>query len=192
MNNDVIPLEILEYARYTYNYYTPFKRYSGFTETSEQIRGHGDFLDLLGSLIIFDYLGHLGKVCGIELCVGIGDKKDIEVQINGAMKSLNIKTSNYKPFHDNLNLFIKEEELEKSVDAYLQIFIHLDEDDCNGSILDPHFHIAGWCARDSTLWNNYYNKLIEIPNTGGHQGIGIPVSELGSFQSFVSLVDSKF
>jgi hypothetical protein len=192
MNENIIPSQILDYAQYTYLNYTPHKRYSGFNETQDQERGEGDLLDLIGSLLIFDILSRQHKKCSIEFCVGTGDESDLVVKVNNATKLINIKTSSYYPYRDNLNLFIKKEEITKEIDAYIQVFIHLKEPKFNDGFFEPHFHIAGWCARNSKIWNDYCEKIIEIPRTGGHLGISIPVNKLGSINSFIKLLDSKF
>ena len=181
-----IPQHILDFARATSKFYTPLARHSGFSETNAQKRGDGDLSDLIGTLMVFELLAKENKICKIELCSGDGDESDLEIRVNGHYKKINIKTSLYAPFRDSLNLYIKEEELDKDIDAYMQVFVHLQEGQQK-----PHVHIAGWCPTGSETWKAHQN-IINIPNTGGHRGIGIPINKLGSLTSLKKAADTKF
>jgi hypothetical protein len=179
-----IPIQILQYAQLTQHYYVPHQRTGGFQELDTQKRGDGDLTDLLGSLMVYHLAAQQDVICRIELCCGAGDKSDLELSIGGQFKTVNIKTSSYAPYRDGLNLFVKEEELNKDIDLYMQVFVHLNEGDAA-----PHIHIAGCVSRNSAIWKKH-NRLITIPNTG-YPGIGIPVAELGSFDVLMKLCDKK-
>tara|TARA_Y100000310_G_C20558032_1_gene751558 strand:+ start:320 stop:907 length:588 start_codon:yes stop_codon:yes gene_type:complete len=181
-----IPQHILDFASATASFYTPLARRSGFNETKTQRRGDGDLSDLIGTLIVFELLARENKICKIELCSGDGDESDLEIRVGGQYRKVNIKTSLYAPYRDGLNLYVKEEELDKAIDAYIQVFVHLNE-----GKQKPHVHIAGWCAKESQVWKDHQN-VINIPNTGGHLGIGIPVQKLGSLASLKKAADTKF
>ena len=181
-----IPEHILSFASATSSFYTPLSRKSGFNETKSQRRGDGDLSDLIGTLMIYELLAKENKICKIELCSGDGDESDLAVRVDGQYRKINIKTSLYAPFRDGLNLYVKEEELGKDIDAYIQVFVHLHEGQHK-----PHVHIAGWCAKNSQAWKDH-QKVINIPNTGGHRGIGIPIERLGSLAGLKKAADTKF
>ena len=185
LNKVIISPEILNYAKFTSPNMTPLKRKSGWTELASEKRGQGDLLDLIGSLVIFHELGKRNKICSVDMTCGFGDDKDIVVVIKGEKKSINIKTSSYGPYRDNLRLFVKEEELDKNIDAYIQCFVHLNQD-------EPHIHLAGWVATNSSVWLTAKKNVETIPNTGGHKGIGITLNKLGQIESLFNLVDNKF
>ena len=182
----IIPQEILSYAKLTASNMTPLERKSGWDELATEIRGQGDLLDLVGSLMLFHELGKRNKICSVDLTCGIGDDRDLTISINGKLKSVNIKTSAYGPFGNNLRLFVKEEELNKNIDAYIQCFVHLNK----GTL--PHVHLAGWLATNSALWKHAKQNIDTIPNTGGHKGVGVSVSKLGHITKLYELVDNKF
>jgi len=179
---------LLEYAEHIYQNFVPLQRKSGFTETKHQYRGEGDFLDLLGALVVFDELGKNNKVCSLELVCGKGDEGDIGISIDGIMTTWNVKTSQYAPYRSGLRLFVKQEELTKETFGYIQCFVHLDEDD------HPHVHIAGACRAHGQKFQELSkpDKLKPIPKTGGHMGVHFPVEELASFEILLEKADTKF
>lgn len=181
-----IPLPILDYAKFTYHYYVPRQRRSGFTEINDQKRGEGDYYDLIGKLTIFDYLASTNKVSSMELSVGLGDSYDISTRTKDIKLTWNIKTSKYAPYASRLSLFVKKEELSKNIDGYIQVFVHLDEQ--NDPI--PHIHVAGFIHKGSYNWNTH-SKIITIPKTN-HLGIKIPIVALDPFQVLVDNTDDKF
>lgn len=188
MNNlrITIPKPILEYAKFSYGYYVPQKRRSGFYEIKGQSRGDGDLSDLIGKLTLFDYLAKKNKVCGMEMICGQGDSLDLSIQINNKKISWNIKTSAYSPYRQGLNLFIKKEEIEKNINGYIQVFVHLNEE----SDPEPHIHVAGCVIKNSKNWEKNKN-IICIPKTG-HYGIKVPVEDLKPFETLALCADEKF
>jgi len=180
----VIPGPILDYANFTYKAYVPDRRASGFLEQSGQKRGQGDLLALIGSLLIYDLICKHKKVCQLEMTSGDGDSRDISVRIGGKFRPINIKTSAYGPYRDGLNLFVKEEEIGKDFFAFIQCFVHIDE--------EPHVHIPGGLSVKSRVWEKFSGTLSDIPNTGGHRGIKISCEKLYPFKSFLEIIDRKF
>lgn len=181
-----IPKSILDFANYISPVLTPKSRASGWKELETEIRGYGDLMDLIGSLFIFDKISKKNKVCKINITSGIGDDFDLEIRVNSEFKKINIKTSSYFPYKPGLNLIVKKEEINKNIDAYIQLFIHLTEE------LEPHIHIAGWIPTVSKRWQDSKNNLVEIPRTNGHMGIKIPIEYLGSIDKLISIIDEKF
>lgn len=181
-----IPLDLYNYAKLTQHFYVPLKRYSGFEETEKQNRGDGDLTDLIGSLMVYQLLANQNRICRLQLCSGVGDKSDLDVSIDGKIKTINIKTSMYEPYREGLRLFIKEEEISKSIDIYMQVFVHLTEEG-----YPPHIHIGGWIPKESPRWKEY-NEIMVIPNTGGHRGMGIPVERLAPLDFLIKKADVKF
>jgi hypothetical protein len=180
-----IPQPLLSFAEHFYQNLVPQQRRSGFNEIEEQFRGQGDFLDLLGSLIVFDKLGKAKKICSLELVCGKGDEGDVHIDISGKTTIWNIKTSKYAPFRGGLNLFVKEEELKKAnVFGYMQVFVHLDETN------EPHVHIAGICSANGSIIKKH-GKLGNIPRTG-HRGLSVPVEKLAPFDKLIAKADNKF
>ena len=182
-----IPDSLLEFAKHFAPKIVPQKRTAGWQETQTETRGYGDLSDMLGSLAVFDLLTAAKKVCKLDVTCGTSDASDVVVRVKNEFKNINVKTSSYAPFRSGLNLYVKAEELDKEIDAYLQCFVHLNEPG-----YAPHVHIAGWIPTTSKAWEGYKADLITIPNTGGHKGIKIPLEKLGSFDSFLKIIDEKF
>ena len=122
----------------------------------------------------------------MEMVCGKGDSLDLMIQINHKETSWNIKTSSYSPYREGLNLFIKKEELDKNINGYIQVFVHLDEADDP----EPHIHVAGCVIKNSEIWKSC-NKIINIPKTN-HKGIKIPIELLKNFALFSNKADEKF
>lgn len=181
-----IPEQILEFARYISPSLTPHARASGWQELETEVRGNGDLMDLIGTLFIFDKISKCNKVCKMNITCGVGDEFDLEIRVGGLFKKVNIKTSAYAPYKSGLNLIVKQEEVEKDIDAYIQIFVHLTETET------PHIHIAGWIPTVSNRWQDAKNNLVEIPRTNGHKGVKIHIENLGCLDKLISLIDNKF
>jgi len=181
-----IPTSIYDYAAYTFKNFVPLNRKSGFSEIKGQPRGEGDFLDLVAKLTLFDMFGKNNKVCSMNLICGAGDDGDLTVFIGGKPTIWNIKTSKYAPFREGLNLFVKNEELNKKVNGYIQCFVHLGEGD-----LAPHMHVPGYCLCAGSTWNEIVSKPIIIPQTK-HRGIGFPVEKLRPLGMLIRNADIKF
>jgi hypothetical protein len=186
-----IPNYILEFSKKIAPKLVPNKRASGWAELPTEKRGAGDLMDLIGSLILFDKISSANKICKLDITCGSGDKSDLEIRIKNSFKKINIKTSSYYPFRDGLNLYVKEEELNKNIDAYVQVFVHLDEIE-NGITLSPHVHVAGWIPTISDMWLKNKENIIIIPKTDGHKGIKIPTSKLANIDKMISMIDEKF
>jgi hypothetical protein len=183
-----IPLQLAAAAHHLAPFFTPHNRKSGFTEEgSKTARGRGDYTDLIASLTIFSMLAEADIVCRLELTAGAGDSSDLAIRYRGNWQTVNIKSSTYRPYSDRLNLFIKEEEINKGIDIYVQVFVHLDEND-----EAAHIHVPGWLARGGQSWREHTKTLIEIPGTGGHKGAAIPVSILRPLTSLIEIADHKF
>jgi hypothetical protein len=181
-----IPEQLLRFAKYISPSLTPNNRIAGWRELDTEIRGNGDLMDLIGTLYVFDRISKNGKVCRINITCGIGDEFDLEILVNGDFKKVNIKTSSYVPFKSGLNLIVKKEEVDKDIDAYIQLFVHLDETDV------PHIHVGGWIPTISKRWLEAKDNLVEIPRTNGHMGVKIPIEHLGSLDKLISMIDDKF
>src|SRR5690606_18437565 len=136
---------------------------------------------------VFDKIAKADKVSKMDITCGVGDKSDIEVRVNNEWKKINVKTSSYAPFRSGLNLYVKEEEINKDIDAYVQCFVHLNEDD-----LPPHVHIAGWIPTTSDNWKKASSNLIKIPRTNGHKGVKIGVESLQTLDKMINIIDNKF
>lgn len=187
-----VPTEVLAYARMTHGNYVPFERTAGFTETEAQTRGEGDLIELVAKLMMHHYIaGQNGRRVSMELTCGAGDDRDLTVwrvhTKNGWTKcDINVKTSRYRPFRDGLNLIIKQEELKRPCDLYVQCFVHLDE---YGE--SPHMHIAGFSGPTCRVWREH-KEVFEIRETGGHEGMQIPVEKLLPFEKFVQILQKRF
>lgn len=182
-----IPEHIVAFAKQFSKYTVPISRQSGFNETDSQKRGDGDLTDMLGSIMVFDVLGRNNVVCSMDITSGSGDEKDLSIRVKGKYTNWNIKTSTYFPFRDNLNLFVKEEELNKNIFGFMQVFVHLKEKDEK-----PHVHIAGVTTTKTKVWEKAVENIDVIPNTGGHKGIKIKISDLVGFPVFIKQLDTKF
>jgi len=193
LNLDIVQ-QIQEYAECTYPLLVPLKRKSGIQEMDiEQLRGEGDFMDLLATLTLFEYSASQNAVCSINITCGEGDKGDISFRIKGNKTIWNIKTSKYSPFHENLNLFVKEEELYKPMNGYIQAFIHLDPLEKEKTV--PHIHFAGGILTTGKKWKSYLSEYEKNPTTiprTNHKGMGIPVVDLFPIQNILKLCDKKF
>lgn len=183
-----IPIDLAAFARSVGAFTTPKRRQSGFADKDASTRGRGDYLDLLGSLVVFWQFGVAGVVSRIELTSGAGDEADVRLRYQNTWTTVNVKTSEFAPFNDHLHLYVKEEEIAKPMDVYLQVFVHVGEEGDEA----PHVHLAGWTTTQRPPWTRYAGKLVEIPNTGGHRGVAIPVSELRPFTGLLALGDKKF
>jgi len=140
------------------------------------VRGSGDVVELVAKLTLADWFARSGKACAVDLTFGEGDLHDLVVT-TAAKKSRttwNIKASKYQPYRSGLNLMVKWEEVSKPITGYIQCFVHLAEGD-----LPPHVHFAGVCRRDKAGWLDAVSRgPVSLPNTGGHPGLVIPVSDL--------------
>lgn len=181
-----IPEQILEFARYISPSLTPHTRASGWHELGTEVRGNGDLMDLIGTLFVFDKLSKQHKVCRMDITCGVGDEFDLEIRVGDEFKKVNIKTSSYAPYKPGLSLIVKKEEVEKDIDAYIQLFVHLSETEV------PHVHVAGWIPTVSNRWQDAKSNLVEIPRTNGHMGVRIPIEHLGSLDKLISMIDDKF
>lgn len=181
-----VPKEYIEFSKMFAKNMTPKTRTAGWKELETEIRGRGDFYDLLGSLFVFNQIASQNRICRMDITAGIGDKSDIDVRINNEFKSINVKTSSYTPYREGLSLFIKEEELIKPMDAFVQCFFHPNEGN-----YEPHIHVAGWITTNSATWKECAKNIITLPNTGGHKGVRIPASKLQPLDKMISLVDSR-
>jgi len=181
-----VPVEVLDYLRLVSPSLTPEKRMSGWSELASERRGYGDLTDLVGTQMVFLELAQAGKVCEMNITCGKGDQYDLLAYIKGKPHPINIKTSTYSPFRPGLRLFVKAEELSKPIGVYVQCFVHLKAADGR-----PHIHIAGCISTTNPKWQQFSRKVEDIPNTGCHQGIGIPIEELSPFEKLVSKLDDK-
>jgi hypothetical protein len=175
MSQVPIPEPTLVFAKHVAGIVTPPYRTAGFAD--DGLRGRGDFLDAIGTMIVFEQIARAGKKVSADITAGYGDDCDLTIEINRRFSMWNIKASEYAPFRPNLHLFVKEEEADKSVDGYIQVFVHVAED---GQL--PHAHIAGVCSRHRLL--TY--PVVEIPNTGGHMGYAVPLRDLKPFDGLVN------
>jgi hypothetical protein len=191
LNKVEIPDAILAYAEFTAPSLTPYERKSGWNELPTERRGDGDLLDLMGSLIIFHGLSSNGRLCSLDITCGMGDDCDLRAVINGAPRTINVKTSSYDPEDEDfsrLHLYVKSEELEKRLpDIYIQCFIHHID---MAAMVTPHVHITGWIPTHSQAWKE--QPVITIPRTNGHKGIGVKIEQLETFEKLVGMVDRKF
>lgn len=179
-----IPRPLLQYAATTYLHLVPHQRHAGFQDLSPEERGKGDYMDLLGSLVLFNMFGQASRVCSLNITAGTGDDNDLRLRINDKWKSLNVKTSSYAPFSDRLHLYVKEEEVQKPTDFYVQVFVHTREDD-----EAPHVHVAGWIDRRSDLW--LQSPIEPIPRTN-HRGLCLTIAALQPFSELIERIDRKF
>lgn len=142
----------------------------------------GDLADLVCNLTLFDLLSRSNCICKLDLTVGVGDKEDLAIRIKDKWRSVNVKTSLYHPLRPGLNLFVKQEELRKNIDVYVQCFVHLEA--------DPHIHVAGYIPTSSQRWREAIESLIEIPRAN-HRGVAIPAEELRGLDYLIEQIDRK-
>ncbi len=166
-----------QFARHEARLLTPPERSAGFADKGK--RGEGDFMDHLATLLVFDYLA--SQKCKVmrEICAGVGDHYDIQFLCQGKWWTINCKASSWAPLEHKLHLFVKGEELERLNDAYVQVFIHLNEPHEK-----PHAHVAGYARRSEVL----AQPLREIPNTN-HLGVGVPILDLHPLENLVLYAD---
>lgn len=181
-----IPKQIIELSKYIAPSLIPHNRIAGWSELETEVRGTGDLMDLIGTFFIFDKISKKDKVCTMNITCGVGDDFDLKIRVDGSFKKVNIKTSSYTPYKPGLNLIVKQEEINKDIDAYIQLFVHLNETEI------PHIHVGGWLPTISKRWEEAKNNLAEIPRINGHQGVKIPIEHLGSLDKMIFLIDNKF
>jgi len=180
-----IPKALLITAQEFSKFKTPIKRTAGFKEQAGQKRGVGDLVDTVASLMLTHYIASHNIPCKYQLALWQGDQFDIEV--NGiVIKTINVKGSTWQPRIDdfskvNYHMAIKESELHKLSDIFVQVMVHLEPE--NDS---PHLHYCGWfdtkLLPSNPKTSPYYK---EIPNTGGSEGLWIPSSDLKSFDELL-------
>lgn len=164
----VLSPALIEYAREESVFLTPPVRSAGFGDVDE--RGSGDFLDHVGTLASFLFFAENGCWVKREVVAGPGDSFDLSLLLLGGWYSMNVKTSRYAPFRDDLHLMVKEEELWKETALYMQVFVHLEEPNDP----EPHAHLCGY-IRQEVLKETPVSVL---PQTGGHRGIQIKLTDL--------------
>jgi hypothetical protein len=176
-----IPTPIIEYARFAASEYIPPRRTGGFAETAQQKRGHGDFLELVAKLTLKHFLVVEHNVMvTLELTSGQGDETDMRIWFGSPETSwrprrVDVKSSAFAPFHEGLNLCVKEAEARhRPADIYIQCFVHLDETDDP----EPHMHLAGLVFTSWDIWQESLSNMQEIPNTNGARGVLIPCHRL--------------
>jgi len=174
-----IPKAILVIAQEFSKFKTPPVRTAGFQEQQGQIRGTGDVLDTVGTLMLTHHLASDNIPVKMQLALWQGDDYDLE----GNGLSINLKTSAWQPSSDdfsqvNYHMAIKESEFNKLTDIFIQTMVHLTPPP--GVI--PHVHFCGWIETKlldyPLITNPYYG---ELPNTGGSRGLWIPARDLRPF-----------
>lgn len=200
-----IPQELIAWAKllvFDYKAFTPYCRTAGFKEEKNKVRGEGDLLDFIAKWTFSSYLAKADCIHKIDITCGTGDDSDGGLLIHKIWKSINIKASQAIKLDnnfDNMNLIIKQEEIEKAIGIYIQCFVHLNEpkQEPDGQILSdlsPHIHVVGYCDTESDLWQTYKNKISSIRDGSGnliHQGIKIPVSQLSKIEDLINQIDKK-
>lgn len=178
-----IPKAVLVLAKEFSKFKTPPIRTAGFQEQEGQIRGNGDILDTVGTLMLTHHLASSNIPVKMQLALWQGDDYDLEA--NGI--SINLKTSAWQPSSDdfsqiNYHMAIKESEFNKLTDIFVQTMVHL-----NPPSGTPHVHFCGWMKTKQLSYplvkNQYYK---ELPNTGGSMGLWIPACDLNPFSELES------
>lgn len=181
-----IPPSIIGLAEDFKELLVPSSRFSGFSDASQKDRGTGDMMDLIGTMMVFKYLTSHGIAASANITSGKGDVWDLCVFKHNRPVTFNIKTSRYKPYREGLNLFIKEEEVSKPADGYIQVFVHMEEE---GE--DPHVHIPGYFRTSWAMWEEHSARLKIIPYTDGHRGAKIPIEELQDIRRMLEVFDER-
>lgn len=185
-----IPAPVLDYARFAANEYVPPKRTGGFSETSNQRRGRGDFLELVAKLTLKHFLVVEHNIMAtLELTSGQGDDADMTLWVGDPRKrwyamKVDVKSSEFAPFHEGLHLFVKAAEaLHRPADIYIQCFVHLEESDD----IEPHMHVAGLLFTRTDLWKEHLAEIAQIPGTGGANGVLVPCHKLRPVQNLLPI-----
>jgi hypothetical protein len=188
-----IPDGVIAFAREFSRFKTPEKRTQGWNEQPHEVRGEGDVLDTIGTLMLWRYLREHDVPTTYLLTGGQGDDADLQVKFEpsqGAVRTLNInvKTSKHEWQNDTTpcargHLTIKKVEFEKDVfDIYAQVFVHLQPPEGHGP---PHVHLCSWIGRKSKTFTS--QEETEIPNTAGERGFWIPLKHMSPMGSFSNL-----
>lgn len=184
-----IPAGLVDFATEFSKAKTPAKRTKGWVELPTELRGEGDVMDTIGTLMLWRYLVAEGIPCTYHLTAGTGDETDIRVQATDGCLDLNVKTSKYQPRNDErvceLNhIPVKEVEFGKTLaDLFVEVFVHLEPPGGES----PHVHLCNWIARDCPAFQR--QEVGEIPNTGGSRGFWIDNKDLqpiGTLVEFLS------
>jgi len=80
-----IPPGLLEFSREFSSYKTPDQRTQGWVEQEDEIRGQGDHLDTVGSLMLWRHLANEGLPVTYHLTAGEGDEADLQVSQSGGL-----------------------------------------------------------------------------------------------------------
>lgn len=188
-----IPTQIIDYARFAANEYIPPQRTGGFTETALQKRGEGDFLELVAKLMLKHFLvTEYNMMVRLELTSGQGDETDMTIWTGTPQTAWNplhvdVKSSKFSPFHEDLHLFVKADEAQRRpANIYIQCFVHLEEADDP----EPHMHVAGLMFTSWSAWKDNVAAMAEIPGTEGAKGVLIPCHQLRPLQHLPRILRS--
>jgi len=181
-----IPLEIAAISRHLAPHLAPHTRAGAFTKQNRQPRENESYTNLLVSLLVFDILANQGIICQLELVARVDHCLDLSLRHRGQYVTAHIKSSTSAPYRDDLHLFIKQEEIAKPVDIYMQVFVHDFSEDHHGS---PHVHIPGWLTRNGPQWKRHVGRIQDIPGCVDQRGLAIPLSELRPLKSLLDIVD---
>lgn len=165
-------------ARDLSRFKTPSRRTQGWTEQKHEVRGEGDILDTIGTIMLWRYLRELNIPATYYLTGGEGDQADIMVKANNGELNINVKTSKYGAQHCNSrdvcatnHIGVKEVELNKTLpEIYVQVFVHLGA--------HSHVHICNYIFTDSNEFVG--QKITTIPNSNSTRGFWIPNKDLTS------------
>ena len=151
----------------------PAMRSGGFPDAEDQERGYGDMVELVANLTLFLQLSRLGIPTGVNIQANRGDDYDLSV----FETTWNTKASLWQPYRNTgLHLFAKQEDTNKPITGFIQVFVHLDEEEDD----DPHVHVAGIASLAKV--NRY--PVQAIPKTG-YPGYAVPNEELTSWEVFI-------
>ncbi len=137
----------------------------------------------VATIVTTDYLAAHGCWVREQYCAGPGDEFDIQIFGGKRWHSINVKSSTYAPFDNHLHLYVKAEELEKPAEYYVQVFVHANGPCGQG----PHAHLAGYARKADVL----ATPLREIPGTGGHLGVCLPLGALDPIEHIPARVAKK-
>jgi hypothetical protein len=167
-----LPDGLEAFAREFSQYKTPAARTQGWVEQDGEVRGEGDVMDTVGTLMLWRHLVAVGIPATYHLTANAGDETDLRVFTSTGSLDINVKTSKWQPYNDGVLpargfIGIKEVELDKPSDVYVQVIVHLRPP--NGEV--AHVHLCNWITSASEEFKKLTVSV--IPNTNGQRGLWI-------------------
>ena len=175
-----LPPGLMEFAQEFSKHKTPARRTQGWEEQEHEVRGQGDVVDTIGTLMLWRFLAEHGVHCTYYLTGNGGDETDIRIHHQGRNFDINVKTSVWQPDDDSVlpsrgHIAVKGVEFEKALPTlYAQVIVHLTDHDGV-----PHVHLCNFIPVESSQFQRHalHRATTEIPMSGGTKGLWIPSND---------------